>query len=214
MPPTPTPKPSPSPTPTLPNDGYKAEVPVLWEQRAKSGRKWTVHAFSIIEKYGANLMLGSSDMKSFCPTYFSLSPNQKVNFWAYLISSMVKYESNFDPTMRYVESTMGTDPITGKQIVSEGLLQLSYQDVLAYPYCNEFDWEYDRRLPANDPKKTILNPYKNLTCGIRILNQQVKRYDLIAVDRGAYWAVLKPSSKYTKLPQIKALTNAVPFCQY
>jgi hypothetical protein len=68
-----------------------------------------------------------------------------------------------------IETTMGTDPVTGKQVASEGLLQLSYQDVpnygsvLKYPLC-KIQWSKDKSLSVTDPKKTILDPYINLEC--------------------------------------------------
>jgi hypothetical protein len=209
----PTPSPStPLPTPT-PSPSAQVEAAPLWEARRSEGRAWTNHTFAILADDGTDLMKGASDMADFCPKYSQLTDNQKVNFWAYLVSAIVKYESDFDPTNRYVETTMGTDPITGQQVVSEGLMQLSYQDVQAYPFCNEFDWEHDRSLSPTDPKKTILDPYKNLSCGLRILNYQVGHYGAIAIDRGQYWAVIKPSSRYNKLSSIQTLTKTLPFCQ-
>jgi hypothetical protein len=83
--------------------------------------------------------------------------------------------------------------------------------VQAYPFCNEFDWSVDRYLSVSDPKKTIFDPYKNLKCGIRILNQIVGNKKLISFSSGHYWAVLKPTSG--SQPKIKALTNNLPFCQ-
>ncbi|MEN0057917.1 MAG: hypothetical protein AAGB31_03715 [Bdellovibrio sp.] len=69
--------------------------------------------------------------------------------------------------LHMTENTMGTDLVTGKQVVSEGLLQLSYQGVpnygatLKYPLCR-IEWSKDKNLAATDSKKTILDPLINL----------------------------------------------------
>lgn len=159
------------------------------------------------------MVAGTEDVESFCPTYYTLSYDQRVNFWAYLISAMTKYESAFNPLSRYKETTMGTDPITGQAVYSEGLLQLSYQDSRNYSFCDEFDWSVDSKLSPTDPRKSILDPYKNLKCGIQILNHQVMRKNLIGVGSGAYWAVIKSNSSYNKIAQIKGLTTQIPFCK-
>jgi predicted small lipoprotein YifL len=195
------------------DDGYRAEVAPLWEAKGEHAREWTIHAFDTIERHGSALMLGSKDVTSFCPAFFSLSPTQKISFWVHLVSAMVRFESNFDPTARMHETTLGIDAITGEPVYSEGLLQLSYQDVRSYPFCNEFDWSADSRLSRTDPRKTILDPLKNLTCGIRILNRQVERKDLIAFRSGQYWAVLIPDGKYTRVSRIQELTSSIHFCR-
>jgi hypothetical protein len=186
---------------------------LLWEKTRSEGRAWTIHSFDVIDRDGAALLQGATDVQDFCPQFYNLTYNQKVNFWAYLISAITKYESGFNPTSRYVETTMGTDPVTGQQVVSEGLLQLSYQDSRSYTFCNEFDWSVDKNLSPTDPAKSILNPQKNLTCGIRILNYQITKRKAIAIASGAYWAVIKSDSKYSKLTEIKALTTALAFCK-
>lgn len=206
-----TPGPEVIPPPQSPVLEYNVEVPPLWEKaRPSDGRSWTLHSFKIIDTYGDALINGSSDIKQFCPSYSALTRNLKLNFWTYLVSAVAQYESAFDPTNRYQETTLGTDAITKQPVWSEGLLQLSYQDVTAYSFCHEFDWAHDKLLSAKDPKKTILDPFKNLSCGIRILNSQVRKKDLIAVS--GYWSTLSPTNKYTKISAIKAVVNTIAFC--
>jgi hypothetical protein len=186
-----------------------------WEIASnRDGKDWSSFIFAEIELYGqALLSTPVIDVGTFCPNYDSLSKYQKINFWGALISGMVRYESNYNPTMRYVESTMGADPITGVQVASEGLLQLSYQDSKWYPFCNEFSWEADKNLAANDPRKTILDPYKNLRCGLKILNQQIANKKEITVSKGAYWAVILEGGKYQQIAGIAAITGRLSFCQ-
>ncbi len=141
-----------------------------------------------------------------------LELEQKISFWVYLVSSVAQFESKFDPNLRYKETKLGTDPITKQPVFSEGLLQLSYQDVLKYPYCDKFDWNKDRHLRPNSPKKTIFDVEKNLTCGIRILNQQVRDHHLIAYHDDQYWSTLMPGNSHNKIFEIQKLTTAIPFC--
>ena len=225
------------PTPVIPpvnpgdgsgnNNGGSADSPsqpppsahvfesLSWEISSnRDGKDWSSFIFTEIEVNGQALLTTPvSDVATFCPNYNSLSKYQKINFWGALISAMVRYESNYNPTLRYVESTMGADPITGAQVASEGLLQLSYQDSKWYPFCNEFSWAADKNFAANDPRKTILDPYKNLRCGMKILNQQIAKRKEITVSKGAYWAVILEGGKYQQIAGIAAITGRLSFCQ-
>lgn len=203
---------SPSPVTPLPDQNlnvYKVEMAPLWDRvRPKEASLWTQHAFSVVDKFGVDLMNGTSDIRDFCPTYLTLTRNEKINFWVYLVSAIVKYESDFNPVSRFEETTLGTDSVTQRPVWSEGLLQLSYQDSTSYTFCNEFNWKVDQNLSAADPTKTILEPIKNLTCGIRILNEQVKKKDLIAT-RG-YWSTLFPTG--ANISSIRALARQQSYC--
>jgi hypothetical protein len=203
----------PSPTP-VPKNKFVTEFAPLWEKaRLADGEDWTVDAFSLVNTYGDALLKGTADTAIYCPNYFSMTHNQKLNFWVYLVSAMTKYESNFKPTCRFKEGPLGKDSVTGLPVYSEGLLQLSYQDVKSYSFCDQFDWGKDKLLTVDDARKTIFDPHLNLTCGIRILNAQIKRKGLIAV-RG-YWSVLFPTGSHSnsKVKEIRALTLQMPFCQ-
>lgn len=194
--------------------GPKISVAPIWEAyKPVESKPWTTFSADVVDEYGDDLLVGARDMESFCPNYYKLKRDNKITAWLYIISAIVKYESYFNPTDRYEETGMGVDPITGKNIWSEGLLQLSYQDVLKFPFCDEFDWKRDRKLKPDSPKKTILDPYKNLKCGIRILNDQIRRHQQIAINDGAYWAVIMPRNKHNRLDKIRALTTVIPICQ-
>ncbi len=207
--PTPAPAPSPAPVPTI--VPHVVEFAPLWEAaRGAEGRRWTLYTYDMLQTYGQSLIAGAGDMPNFCPSYQRLTDNQKINVWAYLISAVAKYESNFDPTSRYHESTMGNDGVTGQPVYSEGLLQLSYQDVQGYSFCNEFNWKLDQNLNPDDPSKTILDPFKNLKCGVRILNKIVARHGQIAFNSGHYWSTLQPKNQPEH--NIEALVNRIPFC--
>mgnify|MGYP000859589745 CR=1 FL=1 len=214
--PVPTPNPTPVPTPTtttLPDTQEPPLVwlPLSWESKKPAYASWSNYSFQVIDKFGTNLVNEAQDITRFCPKYNSLTRIQKVNVIGQIISEMTRYESGFNPLSRMAED-LGTDPVTGKQVHSEGLLQLSYQDTQHYKFC-EFDWNKDKNLPPADPKKTILDPYKNLHCGIRILNQQVSKYKNIIIGKGAYWAVIKSNSGHHRINEITTAVKKFPICQ-
>ena len=208
----PTPQP-PHETPQPPSSDPVIAIAPLWEKSAHGQRAWSIHAYKVIEAHGLKMLAGPRDVKEFCPKYFEQSRIMKINFWVYLISAMVKYESGFNPLSRMKEVGLGIDPVTGQQVYSEGLLQLSYQDALAYKFCDEFDWASDSRFAANDPRRSILDPYKNLSCGIRILETIVTKKSAISFKSGHYWSVLMTGSKYSKVNEIKALTRSIAACR-
>ncbi|NJL24782.1 MAG: hypothetical protein HC902_06180 [Calothrix sp. SM1_5_4] len=203
---------TPDETVSHPDAGLYKPEPLLWEAHVRDGLLWSAYTYRLIGgPMAAAFLPGTSDIAQFCPNYNQLSEPQRVNFWAYLISAVAKYESGFDPVLRYHENTMGLDEVTGQETYSEGLLQLSYKDSRTYGFC-DFNWEADRKLPANDPRRTILDPINNLDCGIRILASQVGKHKKIALDKGAYWAVLRPEGAGNKLAAIKNHTKSLPFC--
>ena len=188
-------------------------VALLWEVPSKPERAaWSAYLQNIILNRWSTLLQGADDMEVFCPNYHNLSNEERANTWAALFVGVAKYESNYDHTMRFHESTMGTDSVTKLPVYSEGLLQLSYQDIRGYSFC-DFDWDVDSKLDKDDPKKTIFDPYRNLDCGVGIMSRQLARSGLITVSTNAYWSTLRSGGKYTKIPQIAAIVKALPFCK-
>ncbi|MBX9768255.1 MAG: hypothetical protein K2X47_13355 [Bdellovibrionales bacterium] len=185
----------------------------LWEPRISGSANWTSGTLRAILNFAPNLLQGSEDIKDLCPSYLKLTLENRAGFLVYFISALARYESGFETTTRYHESTMGNDAVTGLPVYSEGLLQLSYQDTKWAPFC-EFDWTRDRTLSPTDPRKTIFDPIKNLSCGIRILDRQVEKKGKLLIGSGAYWAVIKTDAPHNKILEIKALTRDLPVCQY
>lgn len=197
---------------------YDNYYPLSWEdpkanaKYASDARAWSDYAFHIIQNETPEMLTEVKDMDLFCPRYDSLSEDLKINAWGALFSGMSLYESGYSPVSRMQETTMGTDPITKQPVYSEGLLQLSYQDITGWPFC-DFDWSQDKYLSPKDPNKTILDPYRNLECGIKIMAQQVHRKGRIALSSGVYWAVLKIDGKYGKVDSIaKIVKKTIPEC--
>lgn len=204
--PSPAPEPIPGPTPS-----YKLEA-LAWESKAKPERlEWSSYTAEVVEAEFDKLDQ-VRDAQVFCPTYDRLDKNQKINFWAQLFAGIAYYESGWSPTSRMQETTMGTDPVTGRPVYSEGLLQLSYQDIQWATYC-EFDWNKDKHLAATDPTKTILDPFKNLRCGIKIMADQVARKKEVVLSSGVYWAVIKENGRYEKIDEIATITKKLSFCK-
>lgn len=123
-------------------------------------------------------------------------------FYIMLISSMVRYESSFRPSVntyecrktcvyekcRYVEGRgycmLGGHSLDGGLVISRGLLQISLQSAQGYG------------CPLKKPEE-LNDIAKNLTCGVIILNRWVAKDKMIGTSKkgGArYWAVLRESS--------------------
>jgi hypothetical protein len=193
---------------------FKPE-PLAWEAKVKGSNAWSNTVYKVIQTEEPQ-MLGQNvadDVETFCPTYRSLSDNQRLNFWGQLLAGMSKFESSWNPASYYIETTMGLDPITGRQVASEGLLQLSYQDEKSYKLDCGFDWNIDQQYTNTDARKTIFNPHNNLRCSIKILARQLTRQRAISTTTGVYWAVLKKDGKYTKVAEIAAITKTLTFCK-
>lgn len=186
-------------------------LPLAWESSKSPERtQWSEIAYAEIEKRLDQLDL-AKDAVRFCPNYPSLTNRQKINFWGQLIASISYFESGWNPTTRFHESTMGTDPVTKKPIYSEGLLQLSYQDTLWYKHC-DFNWNQDKNLKSNDPQKTIFDPAKNLSCGIGILARQIQRYQQIILKSNVYWAVIREGGRYNRINPIVEIVRQHDYC--
>lgn len=200
----------------LPDDdpNFKPQ-PLAWEGRVSGSSTWSNIIYSVI-KNEESQMLGQNvadDVEIFCPKYRSLSDNQRLNFWGQLFAGIAKYESGWKPTSHMVETTMGLDPVTKRQVASEGLLQLSYQDERSYRLDCGFDWSKDKNLSHSDPKRTIFNPANNLRCGIKIMAKQLGSRRSITLKSGVYWAVLKSGGKYSQISGIAAVTKTLGFCK-
>jgi hypothetical protein len=92
---------------------------------------------------------------------------------------------------------------------SEGLLQLTYED--SERYGCDFDWNHDKSLAAHDPGKTILRPKNNLSCGIRIMkNQLVDLHEPLLTSR-SYWSTLRPGTHSYRV-FAKQMANAPAAC--
>lgn len=206
-------EPNPTPAPSDAAIGFKAS----WEKYPENA-PWTAYVAKLVDAELLPKLEKAKDVTRFCPRYPALDRAKRIQFWTELVSTITYFESGWNPLSRMLED-LGTDPATGLQVASEGLLQLSYQDVKNYsmiPECGKIDWRADKILDAKnkkDPKKTILDPYINLGCGVRIMAHLIGRGSAITTPAhsgaAAYWSVLRENRK---LPSVLAMVKKAPVC--
>jgi hypothetical protein len=151
-------------------------------------------------------------VKPFCPRFNALSDEDKRVFWAYVFQALAAAEAGLIPTtdVRHTEPEVAVkDTVTKRMVRSEGLLQLTYMD--AERYGCDFDWEKDKELPEKDPSKTILQPANNLTCGVKIMENQIIEKRKPLVSRSSYWSTLQPGTTSYRV-FAKQMTNAPEVC--
>ena len=116
-------------------------------------------------------------------------------FWAYTFQALAATEAGLQPTadVHHTEAAVDrVDPATHRLARQEGLLQLKYQD--AQRYGCDFDYEGDSRLPGKSPQRTILQPERNLACGLKIMDNQIMTQGKPLVSRTSYWSTLQPGT--------------------
>jgi hypothetical protein len=193
------------PAPATPIDAKKAEL---------GGETWNPTWDRFIEQSIPAKMLSSAvprDVRRFCPKFFRMSDSEKRTFWAYFFQALAGAEAGLNPTTNVRHPQMEEiDQVTGGPVHSEGLLQLTYQDEKLYG-C-DFDWKRDRELPSHDPAKTILQPERNLGCGIMILDNQIITLHEPIVTRKSYWSTLQPGTVSYRV-FAKEMTNPPAACE-
>ncbi|HVK60674.1 MAG TPA: hypothetical protein VM432_03945 [Bdellovibrionales bacterium] len=198
------------------------KTPAVWDKHPM-GQAYTRITLEALSSFGQKLIKTTpSDIGNYCPSYPKLTdPAERAAVWVAIIAAITARESSFEPTVRYPERSMGKDLVTGKQIVSEGLLQLSYQDELNYAnvlpkdVC-AFDYHGDQRYPLRDIRRSIQDPKKNLECGVKILSHQVGQSKVVSLSKivtvrgkkrvrwfggAAYWAVLRTEKSHRYIQQ-------------
>lgn len=184
-------------------DNVREAIP-LWETKSLNRKSWSEHIYRELPELGPDLLDSNPvDAKIFCPNYKNLSESERKQFWAFFISSMVKFESNFDPNEAYTESFRDK---RNRKVISRGLLQISIESSKGY----QCGFTNERELHVAT---------KNLSCGIRILNHWMKRDQRIASRAGLnwkggarYWSVLRQARKTSYMSIVK-WSNNLPFCK-
>ncbi|WP_374077109.1 transglycosylase SLT domain-containing protein [Bdellovibrio bacteriovorus] len=192
-----------TPPPATTVDPLREVIP-LWESKNSKGKEWSAHVDRELDKLGQNLLdVIPADASVFCPKYKSLSYAQRKQYWAFLISSMVRFESNFNTNASYTEAFNDSN---GKRVVSRGLLQISIESGNAYG-C------------GFRTAQELHDPMKNLSCGIRILDRWLGRDGRIAGKvsnawRGGarYWSVLR-STNSTPYKSIVSWSQNLSICK-
>jgi hypothetical protein len=205
------------------------ESKASYQKRLPRMKLWTAKVFEVIRNETSLHKLSSpipKDMHEFCPQYEKLNETQRMTVWGQLIAAISYRESGWKPTTTYIEPDHKIDHVTKKFVRSEGLLQLSYQDVNSYDDLDcGFNWKKDKNLAPTSPEKSIFAPYRNLRCGILILAHKVKVNQQISTP-GTYWSVLRPvfnpnyklddprrGNKNSRVPWLAEQTKSLSFCR-
>jgi hypothetical protein len=188
--PTPQQQPQTKPTPPTPIAEKKAELnnPNTWDPA------WD----ALIEKSVPDELLSAQAARAvrpYCPRFAELNDTDKRAFWAYTFQALAAAEAGLNPTANVHHTAAAVnkvDPETHRLSRQAGLLQLKYED--AQRYNCPFDYAADRRLPEHDPNRTILQPQRNLACGLNIMQDQIITKGRPLVTRTSYWATLQPGT--------------------
>lgn len=183
-----------------PGPAMKPAPPTPVEQKREEigGPTWDPGWDKVIEQALPPEMLSAEagrDVRHLCPQFDTISEADKRAFWAYFFQALAAAEAGLKPTtnVRHTQPAVAVkDKVTGELVHSEGLLQLTYED--SQRYGCDFDWQADRKLPAKDPARTILQPKNNLECGIKILNNQLFTLHKPLLSSSSYWSTLRPGT--------------------
>lgn len=178
---------------------------LLWDiEKPALSAGWTKHLVAEIKK----TKLVKENPKSDIVCHLD-SDEERVEFWAQLISAIAKRESGFKTETNYTEDFKDN---AGKNVISRGLLQLSYESAKQSAY------KCSLNVPAD-----LNTPLKNLSCGVGIVNHWTKdpaTMGLGETDKhygtGRYWSVcrkykngtIKDSYKF-----IKSYVESLPICK-
>jgi hypothetical protein len=201
------PKPEIKPAPATPIDTKRVEL---------GGETWDPAWDRIVEEALPAELLSARvarDVRPFCPRFNAMTEGDRRAFWAYFFQALAGAEAGLKPTtnVRHTEPEVAVkDSVTKRMVRSEGLLQLTYED--ADRYGCDFDWEADRKLPEKDAAKTILQPKNNLTCGVKILDNQLIALRRPLLSRMSYWATLQPGRPSYRV-FAKQMTNVPRVCR-
>ena len=190
--------------PATPIDAEKAEL---------GGKTWDPEWDGFIEKEIPPEMLGGQvphDVRHFCPNFYAMSETDRRTFWAYFFQALAAAEAGLKPNVIARHANLGPpERNTGGRIsrYTQGLLQLTYADHKRYG-C-DFDWQADRKLSRGE--RSILQPRKNLACGIKILENQIIDQHKPLLTRSSYWSTLRPGTLSYRV-FAKQMTNPPAAC--
>jgi hypothetical protein len=118
-----------------------------------------------------------ADITSFCPTYNSLSADEKEEFFAHLVASISTYESGYNTQTTFVENNGN---------ISAGLLQISYPSLSSI---------YKKNGCNANSTEDLKDAKISLQCGFAIISTLVKSGGFLANGQtsGAsrYWSTLR-----------------------
>ena len=103
----------------------RGSTAMLWLAANPDSQSWKGFVSSAIDQYGSSLLSSTpKDIAEWCPTYRQHSDDERKAFWSYLMPSLMRYESNYDPSVTYTEPF---NDASGNRVLSRGPLQLSIE---------------------------------------------------------------------------------------
>ncbi len=171
------------------SDKFDYHEDFAWDSISTKGL-WTSQAAKILRSTGRELIDNApEDVVDFCPNYFELEESGRVAFWIHLLNSIAKRESAFDPLVGNDESNFGG--ANSNQVVSRGLLQISYDSSKARVY---------RQSGCAAKNAEALHEFEeNITCGIAIFGHWAREDGCISCKNKSgknlgiarYWSTLR-----------------------
>jgi len=150
------------------------------------------------------LSVTPNDATEFCPNFSKLTKDEKIEFYAHLISQVAKYESNFDTDATYRENFSDR---SGESIISRGLLQLSIESALGY------------KCPLANARE-LHDPIKNLSCGVTIFDRWITKDKYISekingkwLGLARYWSVMRDTNPRRTLEKIVSYMRELDICK-
>lgn len=179
------PAPAPQPKPFV----YRTEWPKP---------EWTAMTVKALKDLGQDLLKANpKDAKEFCPNFDKHTEEERIQFYAMLISALAKFESNYKADATYQENFKDRN---GQFIISRGLLQLSIESSNGYG-------------AGLKKAEELHDPETNIRTGVRILNRWIPRDGCIVdlksgknLGAGRYWS---PFRKADRIASIQAKTKLV-----
>lgn len=191
-------------------------TPIAEKKEELGAQSWNPQWDQFVEEALPPEMLSAKaarDARPFCPRFATMDEADKRAFWAYFFQALAGAEAGLKPTttVRHTEPEVAkVDTVTKRMVRSQGLLQLAYMD--ADRYGCDFDWEKDKSLQLKDPARTILQPKNNLTCGVKILNNQLFTLNRPLLSHYSYWSTLQPGTASYRV-FAKQMTNVPAACR-
>lgn len=213
-------------TPAVQLEEKKVEVKQLEKPLIGWSKDYDNFLYKLADEYPNLQTVKSSRVKTFCPNFDKVD---KKKFYAALLYGISKPESNYKRATMYLETSFTyLDNVTGLPVISEGLLQLSYQDSKNYSGC-KFDYEKDQKLhfedwskrngktswTATNTERTLLDPYVHLHCGLhivdRLMNSKKNPDEEMAVQLGKYWSTIR-NGKDSQKVIVSQIKSKIPEC--
>jgi hypothetical protein len=192
------------------------QTPIAEKKDELGAPSWNPDWDKFVEEALPPEMLGpkaARDVRMFCPHFAAMGEADKRAFWAYFFQALAGAEAGLKPTtsVRHTQPKGAkVDSVTKRMVRSQGLLQLAYMD--ADRYGCDFDWDKDKTLPLKDPARTILQPKNNLTCGVKILDNQLFKLNRPLLSHYSYWSTLQPGTVSYRV-FAKQMTNVPEACR-